>query len=178
MSPTPDLILLLPMQFLSNKWINVTRLIFTVLLVHVFLAWFALYWVSGRGSASLRQTQKVGEVMTQRNMQLVKEPGVVMFGGRQERVAHQLKVPEWSGSFSFPFNDKMTSSEDRKYRYGVSITRHDKPERMGFKAVYVHVKLWLVGLVAGAAAGVLWLEKWLFPLARLFRRSTEKSTLG
>ena len=158
---------------LSLKMIRITV---TILIVQAFIGVMFLHWASSCAFVTFNNTyadERNGKII-QRYVQTVKESGTMMIGVREEKLRshHRVrKVPQWTARFTFPYG-KGADAPTRSYRLGVSVTTHDKPS--GFKATYVYIRIWVIALLVFALGGLLWVEKWLFPLGKCFCQSIRK----
>lgn len=152
------------------------RIVVTVLVVQIAISVAAIHWLSGKAYVTINKTHadEATEIFSQRYVQTVHESGTLLFGVREEGLkSHHrtLKLSGWSGTLKYPSADNPTASTGRTYRYGISTTTHDKGV---FNAIYIYVRIWLFELLIFILGGCLWVDKWLFPIVRVLRRSIKK----
>ncbi|WP_411825568.1 hypothetical protein [Luteolibacter sp. AS25] len=152
------------------------RIVATILIFQIGLSIAAIHWLSGEAFISInrKHLDENKEIVTQRYVQTVNEKGTLLFGAREEALkSHHriLKLPEWSGNFSFPSEAISSPPATRDYRIGVNITSHDKG---AFKATYLFIRIWLIEFLTCFLVASLWFDKWLTPLFRRIPRSRKK----
>lgn len=151
----------------------------TIITIHIVQFLIALMLMnSGQISGMINRSyaHKSNKLVLHRYVQISRDS--LFIGIREEELQAHHKNLGWSVRITYPFQFNVDKNEEDKFRFGVSVVTHDKPHMSKFKAIYIHIKYWLIAVIVTSFGSLLWADKWLHPLKKKLKlQSSERMSL-